>query len=61
MRIGKKACRDAHKLHFQELYSQHFIFFSMNGPNKLVLHYTRLEMLASLLGPFVSYDENEVL
>jgi hypothetical protein len=38
----------------------------MNGHNKLVLHYTWLEILAkdkhsSLLAPFVSYDENEVL
>jgi hypothetical protein len=37
----------------------------MNGP-LWVLHYIRLETLASdkqsnLLGPFVSYEENEVL
>jgi hypothetical protein len=36
------------------------------GPNKIGLYYTRLERLArvkhySLLGPFVSYEENEVL
>jgi hypothetical protein len=38
----------------------------MNVPNMLVSHYTRLERLARdkhscLLGPFVSYKENEVL
>ncbi len=38
----------------------------MNGPNKLVFHYARLEMLArdkhsSLLGPFICYQGNEVL
>jgi hypothetical protein len=36
----------------------------MNGPNKLVLHYTMLERLdkqPSLLGQFVSDEENEVL
>jgi hypothetical protein len=36
------------------------------GPNKLVLHFTGLERLArdkhsSLLDPFISYEENEVL
>jgi hypothetical protein len=45
-------------------YSHHFI--TQHEPNKLVLHYTRLERLAgdkhsSLLGPLVSYEENEVL
>jgi hypothetical protein len=38
----------------------------MNGFNKLVLNDTRIERLASekqtsLLDPFVSYEENEVL
>jgi hypothetical protein len=38
----------------------------MNGPNKLVFHYTWMERLASvkhssLLGPFVGYEEDEVL
>ncbi len=36
----------------------------MIGPNKLVLYYTWLERRhkpSSLLGPFVSYEENEVL
>jgi hypothetical protein len=38
----------------------------MNGRNKLVLHYAKLESLAmdkylSLLGPFISYKENAVL
>ncbi len=37
----------------------------MNGPNNPVLLYTRLQRLSrdkhsSLLGPFVSYGENEV-
>jgi hypothetical protein len=44
----------------------HLLHNLMNGPNKLVLHYTGLERLArdkqsSLLGRFVSYEENEVL
>jgi hypothetical protein len=35
----------------------------MNGPNKLVLHYNKLENIesdkcSSLLGPFVNYEEN---
>ena len=38
----------------------------MNGPSELVLHHTRLERLArdkhsSLLGPYVSFIENEEL
>ncbi len=38
----------------------------MNRHNKVALHYTRLERLASdkhssLLGPLVSYKENEVV
>jgi hypothetical protein len=38
----------------------------MNGPNKLLFHYTRLERVskdkhASLFSPFVSLEENEVL
>jgi hypothetical protein len=38
----------------------------MTGPQKLVLHYTRLQRVAidkyfSLLGPFVGYEENVVL
>ncbi len=41
-----------------------FSFYLTNGPNKKVLHYTRLKSLArdkhsSLLGPFVSYEENK--
>ncbi len=52
----------------QGAYSQHFIFFvTYHWAQKArVLHYTRLERLArgkhsSLLDPFVSYEENEVL
>ncbi len=48
-------------------YSQHFIVFLMyNVPNKLECYFnTRLERLHrdkhfSLLGPFISYIENEV-
>ncbi len=44
------------------------LFFSLliNGPNELVLHYNKLERLvsdkhSSLLGTFVSYEENEVV
>jgi hypothetical protein len=38
----------------------------MHGPNKVVLHNSNLERVArdkhsSLLGPFVSYEENKVL
>ncbi len=49
-------------------YSQHFIFFVTCEwvQQARVLQYTRLERLArdkhsSLLGPFVSYEENGVL
>jgi hypothetical protein len=40
------------------------IYFLCNGPNKLVLYYTRLEKPASnrhsrLLGLLVSYEENK--
>ncbi len=49
-------------------YSQHFIFFVTYELAIIttVLHYTKLERLAmdkhsSLLGIFVSYEENEVL
>ncbi len=50
------------------LYSQHFIFFVTYEWTKKarMLHYAGLESLArdkysSLLGPFVSYEENDVL
>jgi hypothetical protein len=45
-------------------YSQHFIFFGTYGPNKLWFNYNRLEKRhgrekhSSLLGSFVSYEEN---
>jgi hypothetical protein len=49
-------------------YSENFIFFVTYdwAQQALVLHYTGLERLArdkhfKLLGPFVSYEENEVL
>ncbi len=48
-------------------YPQHLIFsLVMKGPNKLVLHYTKQEnhswdKHSSLMGLFVSYEENEVL
>ncbi len=49
-------------------YSQHFFFFVTYelGQWARVFHYIRLEMLArnkhsSLLGQFVSYEENKVL
>jgi hypothetical protein len=48
-------------------YSQHFIFFvTMSGPNKLECYITLGKASAkdkhsSLLGPFVSFKENEVL
>ncbi len=48
-----------------ELYLQHFILFVTQEWARL-LHYTMLERLATekhsgLLGPFLSYEENEVL
>ncbi len=48
-------------------FSQHFTFFvTYKLAKRLVLQYTRLEMIArdknsSLLGPFASFEENEVL
>jgi hypothetical protein len=44
----------------------HFLLKLMNGSNMPVLHYTRLKKLfsdkhSSLLGTFVSKEENEVL
>jgi hypothetical protein len=63
---------DNFNVRFQELYSQHFIFFvnykwvSYKLKQACVLLYTRLKRLASdkdgsLLGPLVSYKENEVV
>jgi hypothetical protein len=52
----------------QEQYSQHFIFFLTyeHFEEARLLYYTRPEKLAidkqsSLLGPFISYKENEML
>ncbi len=44
----------------------HFLRNLQMGQSKLVLQYSKLEMIiryknSSLLGPFVSYKENEVL
>jgi hypothetical protein len=52
---------------YQESYSKHFIFFiTYDLSNKFVLHYTAQERLGkdkhySILGFFISYEENEVL
>ncbi len=51
-----------------DVHSQHFIFFITYERSQYVsaLYYTRLEMFAgdkhsSLLGPFISYEENSVV
>jgi hypothetical protein len=56
------------KLKKQRPYSQNFIFFVAYkwAQYASVLHYTRVERLASLKysslwGPFISYEENEFL
>jgi hypothetical protein len=58
-----KCCEYGPRSHFLNI-----LFSSelMNGPKKLVLYYTGKERLAgdkhsSLLGPFVSFEETEVL
>ncbi len=48
------------------IHNTSFSFWLLNEPNKLVLKYTGQERLASdkhssILGPFMSYEENEVL
>ncbi len=65
---NKLECLSVEDFRDQGAYSQHFIFFITCHWTKLarVLHYTRLERLAwdkhsSLLGPLVSYEENEAL